>query len=707
MSGAGVVVGSLLIGVVRSHNRAAGGQSLTITPLTAIDQLPLALRNQFWDALGIEDSDLLRTLPDSEAGVDGRMDSGRLVRVGKPPMRADCFQARSAGAVLARVVADGQTAILTEEATLGYATQVLSGMGGVGKTQVAAGYARSVWADPALAVAAWVTVHSRAAIISDYAKLANQVIGADLRDPEQSASEFLSWLQTAKRRWLIVLDDIHDFADITGLWPPNTATGQVVVTTRNRGAGLIRRDRVFINVAVFTSIESTNYIREKFKEHPHLIADDIAVAELAADLGYLPLALAQATAYMLNRSLTVQEYRRRLVDQRKKLTQLFPEKGELPDDQSRTIKATWSMSVDLANRLMPTGMARPLLEVASLLDPGGIPASLFTSESIRNYMTARLDQSVDPEDIHDGLHILHRLSLATFDTTERHATIQVHSLVQRATRDTLTKSRVADAAVGQLSDVAYATADALFEIWPNIESDTELAKMLRANTDALIAHGGDYLWDPDEHPLLFRAGESLSEAGLLTRAIAYLQAMYQTAVRKLGQEHPDTLAILGNLAMRWAEAGNTATALTVLEQVLDKTAKLLGPNHPNTLISRNNLARWRGERDPAEAIAEYERLLADEVRVFGANSPEILTTRNNLAMLRAKVGDVSGVVGELERLLDEQIRILGVDHPETLRTRNNLAANRAEAGDIPGAIAEFERLLTDEIRILGPEHPKH
>jgi Trypsin-like peptidase domain len=55
MSGAGVVAGNLVIGVVRSHNLAAGAQSLTVTPLTALDRLPHALRRRFCELLGIDD----------------------------------------------------------------------------------------------------------------------------------------------------------------------------------------------------------------------------------------------------------------------------------------------------------------------------------------------------------------------------------------------------------------------------------------------------------------------------------------------------------------------------------------------------------------------------------------------------------------------------------------------------------------------------
>jgi hypothetical protein len=64
MSGAVVVAGDLVVGVVRSHNLAAGGQSLTVTPLTAIEQLPPELRDAFWKALGVPDPGRLPTLPE-------------------------------------------------------------------------------------------------------------------------------------------------------------------------------------------------------------------------------------------------------------------------------------------------------------------------------------------------------------------------------------------------------------------------------------------------------------------------------------------------------------------------------------------------------------------------------------------------------------------------------------------------------------------
>jgi hypothetical protein len=66
MSGAGVVTTDLIVAVVRSHNLAAGGQSLTITPITAIGLLPVELGQRFQEALGVNDLSLLPTLPSAQ-----------------------------------------------------------------------------------------------------------------------------------------------------------------------------------------------------------------------------------------------------------------------------------------------------------------------------------------------------------------------------------------------------------------------------------------------------------------------------------------------------------------------------------------------------------------------------------------------------------------------------------------------------------------
>jgi hypothetical protein len=67
MSGAVVIAaGRWIIGVVRSVNMAADGQSLTVTPMTAIEDLPDARRKEFWDALRITNATDLPLFPERQ-----------------------------------------------------------------------------------------------------------------------------------------------------------------------------------------------------------------------------------------------------------------------------------------------------------------------------------------------------------------------------------------------------------------------------------------------------------------------------------------------------------------------------------------------------------------------------------------------------------------------------------------------------------------
>ena len=99
----------------------------------------------------------------------------------------------------------------------------------------------------------------------------------------------------------------------------------------------------------------------------------------------------------------------------------------------------------------------------------------------------------------------------------------MHALVQRATVEQMTAE--------QRAGTAVAVADALAEIWPDIETDPDLGQALRANTAALAAAEPDPLWTPTGggHPVLFKAGNSLGEIGLVTAAAHYFQQLHTTA----------------------------------------------------------------------------------------------------------------------------------------------------------------------------------
>ncbi|WP_051173806.1 tetratricopeptide repeat protein [Amycolatopsis orientalis] len=568
-------------------------------------------------------------------------------------------------------------------------------MGGVGKTQLAADHAESQWAAGAIDLLVWATATSRESVLTGYADAAARIISPVATVPARMAEQLLTWLAQTTRRWLIVLDDLQDPGDLTRLWPPTIATGQVLVTTRRRDVALARADRTITDVNVFTSGEADAYLHDVLADRPYLLE---GADELARNLGYLPLALAQVAAYLLDRDLTCSEYCTRLADQRTKLPDLLPGPGELlPDDHRNTLAATWSLSLRLADRMEPAGVSRPLLVMASLLDPNGIPTVLFTTPAVLRHLEKVLDKKVTAEQARDALYIAHRLNLATIGRETPNRMIRMHALVQRAIGETTSES--------DRENAARVCADALLFVWPPVERDTAFAQTLRSNTDALLVNAEAHLWAPRGHEVLFRAGESLGGSELLAAAITYHENLCASAMHYLGPDHPQTLTARYALAEWRGETGDSHAAVSALTGLLPDLIRILGPDHEDTLGARHSLLHWKGQFEPAARTAAADGLLPDLLRVFGPQDDRVLRLRLDLARWLRRSGDLVAAVEALHSVLADQQAALGADHPSITKTRFNIAMCRGEAGHPLDAVAMLEELLADEFRVFGASRP--
>ncbi|MBD0695516.1 hypothetical protein BG452_20485 [Streptomyces sp. CBMA123] len=652
------------------------------------------------------------------------------VLIGVIPARAGYYQRRPETEVLAGILSDGGAAV---------PCQVVTGTGGVGKTQLAADYARFAWDRIGASVDAgreepvpdnasnaeniellvWVNATSSQAITSVYALAAQVVVpgGAVGLDADQAAQRFLTWLRSTARRWLVVLDDVAQPGALTGLWPPEVAVGRVVVTTRSRDAAWSSDTRKLVQIGLFTPEQSAEYLRQALARpgrEGHADSDG-DIAAMADDLGNLPLALAQAAAYLVDTGRSIPRYRALLADRVRTLAHLMPDIGGLPDTQTHTVNAAWDMSLALADGHQPAGVARPLMELASVLDPNSMPSSVLTSAAARDYLCthraapggstpssaeavgAAEAGQVDEVDAEDALRILHRLNLLDHDFAS--GTLRVHQLIQRAVREHA-------GCRGRLPELTGAGADALAEIWPDIERDTAFALTLRANADALLSGSVQGLWQDGAHPVLFRAGRSLGEAGQVEAAIAHFEHLANAADRNLGSDHPHSLACRHETAFWRGQTGDAAGALAAYERLLVEQLHIQGSDHPDTLATRHEIAHWRGEvGNLAAALATTEELLADQVRILGPDHPRTLSTRGNLAGRRGQMGDVAAAITAYEHLLDDRVRVLGADHPDTLATRHQIAHWRGEAGDLESAANAYKEVLAGQLRVLGPDHP--
>ncbi|MEU3560229.1 tetratricopeptide repeat protein [Kitasatospora sp. NPDC006786] len=612
------------------------------------------------------------------------------VVIGRIPPRATAFQPR---AELRRAI---------DEARGEYGTvvlsQVLAGGGGVGKSQLAAHYARAA-VEAGTDLVLWADAAEPSAVTELYARAAVElrVPGAS-GEAEQDAERFLAWLAATDRSWLVVLDNTTEHTP-EELWPVTSrgGRGRVIATTRHRGAASTGGDRTLVDVTTYSPAESAAYLAERLERAKCARFLDEHAEELAEALGHLPLALAHAAACMVNTRRGCGRYLELFRDRSRSLDAVLPARSGA-DGYRGPVAAALLLALDAAQQEEPVGLAGPVLRLAALLDPAGHPQELWGTGPVLEHLGRVRGATVTADDAMEALALLHNYSLVTLTETS-HREVTLHALTARATLDTAPDSTRAGIVV----------AEALLELWPTADYGVQgLAATLRANTDVLTRHGPTGLIQRPlgMHLLLFRCGASLVEAGLYATGIQYWTHLASTSERVLGGDHPDTLAALGNLAQSCWEAGRTDEAMSLQEQVLADLQRLHGSDHPTVLMARNNLAATYSEAGRVEdAIGLQEQVLADRRHELGADHPDTLTSRNNLAATYLEAGRVEDAVGLQEQVLADRRRVLGGDHPDTLTSRNNLAVMYLHAGDVERGVEMLRRAAADLDRVLGPDHP--
>ncbi|MGW8359027.1 FxSxx-COOH system tetratricopeptide repeat protein [Streptomyces wedmorensis] len=618
--------------------------------------------------------------------------------VGAPPLLASSFQHRPAlTAAIDEARAAGSSAVLA---------QVLSGGGGMGKSQLAAAYARDA-VRTGTDLVLWAAAADMQQLIALYARAAALVQAPGRRgdDPVADAQAFLAWLTTTSRSWMIVLDDVTDPAALAPWWPAaRPGTGWVLATSRLKDSRLTGQGRTRVDVDVYTPAEAGAYLEHRLSTDafPQLL--DGSQRDLAEELGYLPLALGHAAAYLINQQMPCAAYLALLRARERNLDDVMPQWADT-ENYGRQVTAALLLSRTAAQAASPRGLALPVLQLAALLDPAGQPAALWNSPPVLAHLTDWLSAapqeqplSVTGGEVRESLLILHRYGLLTYDSHASAQEVRIHALTARAVQETTPSERQAS--------LAHTAADALLAIWPDHHGPHHrLAAALRANTHVL-AHGtGQHLWDGKHHHVLLHSGASLMFSGHYHVALTYLQDLLAKAKDALGPEHIDVHETRACLAATLGHLGRHRDALPLKEQVLAYDLAVNGEDHPDTLSARATLAETLQQLARDDALPMKEQVLDDHRRVLGEDHPDTLHARNNLAASYGELGRYDDALPLLQQVLTDSMRTLGTDHVETHISRHNLAALHHTLGRNSEALPLVEQSVEGLARLLGASHP--
>jgi tetratricopeptide (TPR) repeat protein len=613
-----------------------------------------------------------------------RVPGGKRVRAGAVPPLADGFSPRpeSASALESALVPGAAVVLVPGQVGAGGAADWL---GACGKTQLAVSAAEWLWQAGRVDVLVWAAATSRASVLSGYSEAAAAAMGADpAGDGETVAARFISWLAESSRPWLVVLDDLSDAADLEGLRPEGPA-GRVLITAKNSAILSGEHRAQVVPVGAFSPREALSYLMGRLTADPDR---RLGAIDLVQDLGYEPLALAQASAVIASSVLSCRDYRGYFVRRREHMAQASA-------SGMAAAAVTWTFSAEQAERLSPRS-AQALLALAALLDGDGIPAGVFTTAAACGYLAGEGAGRADRELARAALLVLERVGLLAAGSAST-PTVRVNPVIQAAVR--------AAAPAEMLDRAAKAAADALLEAWPEDEPGAWSAEAFRSCAASLQRVAGDLLWAGGCHPLLLRAGESLDRAHLAGPAVAYWRQLATLTDQVLGPAHADTLAAGHRLAHAYLAAGRATEAVSWFQWALADRARTLGANHPGTITARLNLGRALvAAGQLGDAITVLSATVGDHERVRGNDHPDTLSARDELAAAHQAAGQFGDATQLYRRTLADRERAQGAQNPDTIATRQKLADTYLASGQVKNAISQYKRVLADRERVLGPDH---
>jgi len=572
--------------------------------------------------------------------------------------------------------------------------QVLHGLGGVGKTQLAREYANRFKADYDLVW--WVDAEQPDLVAPKLADLGRRLDPNIGDDVSEAALAALQALRTARpyKRWLLVFDNVEDldyvldnFSDQTGPIPDDVY-GHLLVTTRTKPTSTQVRP---VEIEVFTREESVEHLTRRV---PGLREEDAAL--VADAVGDLPLAIEVAAAWLETTATPVGEYIEQLREQSTRVLSV-PAAVDAVEYPS-SVGATWNISIARLRHESPA--AARLLELCSFLSAEPISMTLVSSDAMikallpydkdlrARYMLGKVTQA------------LNRFALAKVDSTDN--SIQVHRLVQAAVRDSM-PADVADDTVHEVHRILAAirpSEDAVddpakwpeFEvIWPHLVP-SNIRECAEEEPRQLMVDRMRYLWKRGELHLARTLGTQLNEFW--------------------SNEFPDSndeqvLNLRFELANILRSQGEYQAAREMDEDTLAQQRRLLDEGHPSLLITSGNVAadlRALGRFN--EALKLDQRNYNGFREIFGEDHSRTLRSANNLAIDHRLTGDSQAALRLDEDTVRRRTALDGPLHPYTLTTRSHYARDLRELGEYDASVEILREVRESFGHVLNPYVPE-
>ncbi|KAH8595392.1 kinesin light chain [Bisporella sp. PMI_857] len=556
----------------------------------------------------------------------------------------------------------------------------ISGLSGIGKTQVALQFAYSVKKNCPEFSIFWVQALSIETFKQGYMEMAG-ALGIHMGQKSKKDIKMLVQKQLCTKtagKWLLIVNNANDLdllhrpkqTESLLAFLPESENGLTIFTTRHGSVAQYLAGSDVIEIRKMTGQETVDLLKKSLVRKSLSYSLEIAM-NLLTKLKYLPLAITQAAAYINTNKSSISEYLRLLKNtEQNAITIISTDFGDKTRYQNLTnaIAKTWTITFN------------------KILERDTLAADLLAF--ISSHPEARLARAI-------GILCLYSFLKRRDDSTK----LDTHRLVHLATKIWISQN-------GREAKTSKAAMKHLSEIFPS--SDYTNRKIWREYLPhvARIDKSEQCKDTEEKSELCLKVGMCLYVDGRMKEAVLWLRESCEWRDRNLAQDDADRLLSQHELAGAYRANGEVTEAVKLLERIVTVKAEVLAENHFSRLASQHELAgAYRANGQVTEAVKLLERVVAIEAEVLAEDDPSRLASQHGLAGAYQSNGQVTEAVKLLKRVVAIQAEVLAEDHLSRLASQYELARAYHANGQVTEAVKLLERVFAIEAEVLAEDHP--
>ncbi|KAL9599626.1 MAG: hypothetical protein Q9219_003710 [cf. Caloplaca sp. 3 TL-2023] len=625
-----------------------------------------------------------------------------------------------------------------------YGRAAVTGIGGVGKTQIAVEQCYRFRERDSASNILWLHATSISKLVQSCKDISEKLKLPGWNDPQSDTLRiFHAWLSDEHNgNWMLVLDNVDDTEVLEQALPtdngpksllqlvPHRHHGKLLVTTRDRRVGerLAVRGRT-VTVPPMSLSEGRTLLVSYLPSARDYVK--VGLDELVGTLDCLPLAITQAAAYMTENYMDVTEYIGLLEEGGEEMEALLSEsfsdnrRGEAADN---SVLKTWKLSFDqITSRF---SRAADMLALMAMFDRQGVPEDLLRYQGepkiVFNKALGMLQSfSLIGKTMSGGTYNMHRLVQIAVRTWLQ-LTGSLMKWKEQATHVLSARFPSGDFETWSICEPLVPHVRVVLDLGPlPLETLVERAELLKkvawfdrrqdrwllANTRAREAASlFAQILGPEAPKVLsckVDTADALIELEKPREAEQLLIDILPLMERVYGSKHPETLRNLGNQGWAKFRYGDFENGDTQLRAVARVREEVLGPMHPDTLLALNNVAVNAAQlswEESEKAVTLGRQVLAARMKIFGPDHIDVLEIQGNLANFLDNVGEYDEAQEYYRRTIAAKDKIYGPGNPWTLTLMHNLAVCYNQQSKYQQAIELDKTVLSSRIQILGEDH---